>query len=164
MNLYELTSARLALQSKLQDMNFDEQTIQDTLEGESTELQTKIEDYGFVIRDMEAFSEAIKAEEKRLSDRRKTQEAKVDRIKAWLLENMKACNIQKIECPAFTISVRTNPQKVVIDSEADIPKQFMVTPEPPPAVPDKKLIATAIKSGQDVSGCHLEQSHRIEIK
>lgn len=164
MNLYELTSSRLALQSKLQDMNFDEQTIQDTLEGESTELQAKIEDYGFVIRNMEAFSDAIKAEEKRLSDRRKAQEAKVERIKAWLLENMQACNIQKIECPAFTIAVRTNPPKVVIDHEGDIPEQFMVTPEPPPAAPDKELIATAIKSGQDVAGCHLEQSQRIEIK
>lgn len=164
MNLYELTSSRLALQSKLQDMNFDEQTIQDTLEGESTELQAKIEDYGFVIRNMEAFSEAIKAEEKRLSERRKTQEAKVERIKAWLLENMQICNIQKIECPAFTIAVRTNPPKVVIENESDIPEQFMVTPEPPPAAPDKKLIATTIKSGQDVAGCHLEQSQRIEIK
>lgn len=164
MNLYELTSERLALQSKLQDMNFDEQTIQDTLEGESTELQAKIEDYGFVIRNMEAFSDAIKAEEKRLSDRRKIQENKVERIKEWLLKNMQACEIQKIECPAFTIAVKLNPHKVVIDNEAAIPKQFMVIPEPPPAAPDKKLIATTIKSGKDVAGCHLEQSQRIEIK
>lgn|SRR5512139_277914 len=164
MNLYELTSERLALQAKLQELNLDEQTIEDTLEGDSTELQAKIEDYGFVIRNMEAFSDAIKAEEKRLSDRRKVQENKIERIKAWLLNNMQACEIQKIECPAFTIAVRTNPPKVVIDHEGDIPEQFMVTPEPPPAAPDKKLIATAIKSGQNVAGCHLEQSQRIEIK
>jgi hypothetical protein len=164
MNLFELTAERLALQNKLQDMNFDEQTIADTLEGESTELQAKIEDYGFVIRNMESFGDAMKAEEKRMSDRRKSHENKVERIKEWLLTNMQACEITKIECPAFTIAVRTNPAKVVIDHEGDIPSNLFNYPEAPPPVPDKKIIAQMLKNGTDVPGCHLEQGVRIEIK
>lgn len=163
MNLYSLTSERLALQSKLQDMNLDEQTIQDTLEGNSTELQAKIEDYGFVIRNMEAFSEAIKAEETRLSERRKSHEKRIERIKEWLLVNMQACDISKIECPAFTISLRQNPPKVIIDDEGLIPNEFMVTPPQPAPSPDKKALASAIKLGE-VSGCHVERGWRIEIK
>jgi len=164
MNLFELTKSRLELQNKLQELNLDEQTIQDTLEGESTELEAKIEDYGFVIRNMEAFSEAMKAEEKRMADRRKSQEVKIERIKDWLLTNMQACGIQKIECPAFTISVRQNPAKVIIDNEAFIPSEFMVMPPPPPASPDKKAIASAIKLGKEVAGAHTEHGFRIEIK
>lgn len=164
MNLFELTSERLALQNKLQAMDFDEQTIQDTLEGESTELQAKIEDYGFVIRNMEAFADAMKVEEKRMADRRKAHENKVERIKEWLLTNMQACQITKIECPAFTIALRNNPPKVVIDNEGSIPCELFTYPEAPPPSPNKKAIADALKSGQEVAGAHLEQGVRIEIK
>jgi hypothetical protein len=164
LSLYELTEQRLALQNKLLSLDFDSETIADTLEGESTELQAKIEDYGFVIRNMEAFSDAIKAEEKRFADRRKAHEAKVEKIKAWLLHNMQACGISKIDCPAFSISVKTNPPKVIIDDEAVIPERFMVVPELPQPSPDKKAIASALKCGELVEGCHIEQAQRIEIK
>lgn len=164
MNLFELTQERLALQNKLLELNLDEQTIQDTLEGESTELEAKIEDYGFVIRNMESFAEAMKAEESRMADRRKAQEKKVAQIKEWLLTNMQACGITKIECPAFTIAVRQNPAKVIVDNEASIPAEFMVTPPAPPPAPDKKAIAIAIKAGNEVPGCHTEHGFRIEIK
>ncbi len=164
MNLYELTGNRLALQKKLESMNFDEEVIQDTLEGESTELEAKIADYGVVIRNMESFADAIRAEEKRLTERRKAHEAKVESIKAWLLANMQACGITKIECPAFTIAVKTNPPKVVVDDEKAIPDLFLVVPDLPLPTPDKKAIAAAIKIGETVAGCHLEQSSRIDIK
>lgn len=164
MNLFELTAERLALQNKLQAMDFDEQTIQDTLEGESTELQAKIEDYGFVIRNMESFAEAMKAEEKRMADRRKAHENKVERIKEWLLTNMQACKIAKIECPAFTIALRNNPPKVIIDNEGSIPSELFTYPEAPQPSPNKNAIADAIKAGQEIEGAHLEQGVRLEIK
>ncbi|UOF78807.1 gp157-like protein [Caudoviricetes sp.] len=164
MNLFELTKERLALQTKLQEMNFDETTIQDTLEGESTELQAKIEDYGFVIRNMEVFGEMMKAEETRMAERRKAHEAKVARIKAWLLENMQACQITKIECPAFTISLRNNPPKVIVTDENAIPSGFFHIPAPLPPQLDKKALANALKKNADIQGAHLEQGVRLEIK
>lgn len=164
MNLFELTKERLELQSKLQALNLDEQTIQDTLEGESTEIQLKIESYGFVIKEMESFAEAMKAEETRMTDRRKAQEKKVEKIKEWLLINMQACGINKIECPAFTIAVRQNPAKIVIDNENQIPDEFMFTPLPSPPEPAKKAIAEAIKAGKEVPGCHIEHGYMVEIK
>jgi hypothetical protein len=163
MNLFELTAERLALQNKLLELNFDEQTILDTLEGESTELQAKIENYGFVISNMESFGDAMKAEETRMADRRKAHETKVSRIKAWLLENMQACQISKIECTAFTIAVRTNPPKVVIDHEGSLPCELFVYHPAPEPTPDKKAIAAALKD-VDVPGAHLEQGVRLEIK
>ena len=162
-SLYQLTGEHLALQSKLEAMDFDSETIVDTLESESTALEAKIQSYGFIIRNMDAFGDAIKAEETRLSERRKAHEKKVAHIKAWLLSNMEACGIKKIECPAFTISVKTNPPKVIVDDEKSIPACFMVVPAMPPPSPDKKAIAAAIKGGQLVNGCHLEQGHSLAI-
>jgi len=164
-SLYELTGQRLELQRKLETLNIDEEVILDTLEGESAELEAKIADYGFVIRNMEAFGDAIKAEETRLALRRKSQEAKIDHIKAWLLQNMETCGISKIEHPAFTISVKANPAKVVVDNEGQIPQEYFkqVIVEPTWQLV-KKDVADAIKAGKEVTGAHLEQSKRIEIK
>ena len=165
-NLYELTGQRLALQSKLEAMNFDEETIADTLEGESTEIQTKIENYGFVIRNMEAFGDAIKAEESRLAVRRLAYEKRVDSIKSYLLDNMQACKITKIECPAFTIAVQANPVAVDVLDEAAIPAKYISTPEPKPPVPapDKNAIKAALKEGKIIPGCALKQSMKLVIK
>ena len=163
-SLYELTGERLALQHKLESMELDEVTIADTLEGNSTELEAKITNYGFVIRNMESFAELMKAEEVRMADRRKAHEKRVANIKAWLLQNMQACGIQKIECPAFSITLKNNPASVVVYDEALIPDGYKKLPEPPPMTPNKTMIAAAIKSGIDVPGCHLEQRQRIEIK
>lgn len=164
MTLYELTEQRLALQSKLMDLEYDTETIADTLEGSSTELQAKIVDYGFVIRNMEAFGDAMQEEEKRLAARRKSHNIKVERIKTWLLTNMVGCQISKIECPLFTISVRKNPPSVIVEDESMIPDNFLVVPDLPPPSPDKKAISAALKAGQDVPGCKLESKQSISIK
>lgn len=162
--LFELTSERLALKNELEVLNLDEQTILDTLEGSSTELQAKIENYGFVIKEMESFADAIKAERDRMDKRLKVQESRIGHIKEWLKTNMIACEIKKVECPAFTIALQNNPGAVVIDAENLIPEGYMKLPEPPPMIPNKKLIGEAIKAGMDVPGCHLEKSQRLVIK
>lgn len=41
---------------------------------------------------------------------------------------------------------------------------YMRLPEPPPTIPNKAMIATAIKSGIEVPGAHLAQSTRLVIK
>ena len=165
MNLYELVGARLDLQHKLQELNLDEQTILDTLEGDSAELEAKIENYGWVIKSMESFVGAMKVEENRMTERRKKQEKKVEYIKEWLLTNMQACGITKIECPAFTLSVKQNPPKVVIDNEGLIPNEYYreVTIEPTWSL-EKKVVSDAIKSGIEVPGAHRETGYRIDIK
>lgn len=162
--LYELTAARLTLKHTLEGLDMDAVTIEDTLEGDSTELQAKIEDYGFVIREMDSFADAIKVERDRLDNRLKAHEGRVSNIKEWLLKNMVACGITKIECPAFSIAVQNNPPSVVIDHEGSLPMEMFNYPEAPPPSPNKKAIAAAIKSGVDVPGCHLAQSQRLVIK
>ena len=165
LSLYQLVGDRLDLQNKLQELNFDEQTVLDTLEGEATELEAKIEDYGFVIRNMEAFVGAMKAEEVRMTERRMRQEKKVEHIKEWLLTNMQACGITKIDCPVFSLSIKQNPPKVILDNEGLIPMEYFkeVIVEPIFSL-QKKVVADAIKSGIEVPGAHLETGYRIEIK
>ena len=162
--LYELTGERLALQQKLKSLDLDEVTIADTLEGNSTEITQKIEDYGYVIQNLRAPITAIDAEIARLQDRKKSMEKEADRVEHWLFENMVKAGISKVECPLFTIALQNNPPSVFIADEDSIPAEFMRQPETPPPAPDKKAIAAAIKSGKEVPGAHLKQSQRLVIR
>lgn len=165
-SLYELTGERLALQSRLEAMNFDEETIIDTLEGDSTALAKKVEDYIYVIRNRIAFTDAMQSEIERMTERRNAELKRIEAIKSWLLQNMIACDFRKVECPAFTITVQNNPQKVEVMDEKQIPADYWRIPEPKPPVasPDKKLILQALKDGHEVPGCKIVQSARLVVK
>ena len=165
-SLYELTGDRLALQSRLEKLNFDEETILDTLDANDTELAKKVEDYVYVIRNRSAFTDAMQSEIDRMTERRNAEVKRIAKIEEWLLQNMIACKYLKVECPAFTVSVQNNPQKVEVLDEKQIPADYWRTPEPKPpvAAPDKKLILSALKDGFDVPGCAMVQSSRLVIK
>lgn len=165
-NLYELTGNRLALQRKLEVLNFDEETVLDTLEANSTDLAEKITDYGYVIRNRSALADSMTAEIERMTARRDAELKRIAAIEKWLLDNMVACNYTKVEAPAFTIAVQNNPPKVEIQDEKQIPSDYWRTPEPKPpvAAPDKRLILAAMKDGFNVPGCVMAQTARLVIK
>jgi Siphovirus Gp157 len=162
--LRDLTTNRLALQHKLEGGNFDDATISDTLEGDSQLINAKIEDYCYVIRNMESPIADIDAEIERLQARKKSYVSKVEHIKNWLFVNMQACGITKMESSIFTAVIQNNPPSVHIDDLAAIPVKFMRVKPPPPAEPDKIAIKEALKAGKEVAGCHLESTQKLMIK
>lgn len=164
MNLYQLSTEYRAAAERLHDLDLDEQTIADTLESMEGDIQVKAKNVAFVIRNCEALASQIKDAEEKMAARRKAIENRADRIKNYLKANMERCGMSQIECPEFKLAIRNNPPSVVIDAEGQIPCDMYVYPEAPPPRPDKKAIAAAIKSGMEVSGAHLEQSTRLEIK
>lgn len=163
-SLYVLAGEYLAIANKLNDSDLDEQTISDTLEGLSGELEVKATNVAMFIKNLEAQALAIKEAEKQMAERRKAIEKKAEQINAYLKDNMQRTGITKIESPYFALTLKNNPPRVVIDDESAIPSIFMVEPLPPAPSPDKKLIGDKLKAGEDVPGCHLEQGQRLEIK
>ncbi|MEO7345377.1 MAG: siphovirus Gp157 family protein [Methylotenera sp.] len=165
-SLYELVGERLALQIRLEALDFDAETISDTLDGNSTELSEKIEDYGYVIRNMDSLCGSMMIEIDRMQERLSRHQKRTNEIKAWLLLNMQRTRITKIDCPSFSLSLKTNPPSVIVDDANKIPSKYMHTPalKPPVAAPDKKMIKEAIQSGQDVPGCHIVQTQRVVIE
>ena len=162
-NLYELASEYRAISDKLHDTDMDEQTILDTLESMSGELEAKATNLGFVIRNLEGMSEQIKQAEDAMKKRRQSIDNQVKRLKTYLNINMEMAGITKIESPYFVISIRNNPESVVIDAESQIPADYM-REIPATYEPDKKLIAKAIKDGFTVPGCHLTRTTSLSIK
>lgn len=168
LKLYEITSQYHQLSEKLADGDFDLVTIQDTIEasGLVDALQDKAQGIEFVAREAEKYCPLIDMEIERLQAL-KAQRAKVAQgLRDYLLRNMEAAGIERIECPLFKISIRKNPPAVEVLDDRQMPASFWVMPEPKPveARIDKKAIAAAIKAGQDVPGAMLVQHTKLVIQ
>ena len=162
--LYQLADQYLAAAHELTDLDIDEQTVIDTLEGMTGEFEEKAINVAKFIQNLRSSSAAMKLAEEKMHNRRKAVEKREQNIIDYLKLNMERCGITNINCDYFSLSIRNNPVSVVIDNQLMIPNGFMRQPEDTPLEPDKKAIADAMKSGVDIPGAHLEVFTRLDIK
>lgn len=164
LTLYEMAAEFRQTAELLADMDLDPQTITDTLEAAAFPVEQKCAQVAAFIRNMEATAEQIKQAEKQMAERRKAMENRAEHIRDYLLHNMQACGMTKIEHPLFKIAIKQNPESVVIEDERQIPVDYMRFPELPPPVPDKALMKQAMKDGYTIPGAKLVRTQRVEIK
>jgi hypothetical protein len=162
--LYVLAQEYRAAADKLTDLDLDAQTVKDTLDGMSGELEVKASATAAVIRNMESLAGQIKEAEATMAQRRKALEARATSLSAYLLANMAHAGIQSVETPSFAIKIKTNPPSVEVYDEKMLASEFMRQPAPPAPAPDKTAIKAALQKGIDVQGARLVQGSRLEIK
>jgi len=162
--LYTIADQYLIDLQKLQDMEIDDQTFADTLEGLSGELELKSINIAMFVKNLEVSAEAIKAAEKTMADRRKAIEVKADRIRQYLLDNMLRTGITKIESPHFVLSVRKNPPAVDVVNLQMIPSNYFDLPEPPAPTLNKNRLKEDLKAGVEVEGARLTVGQSLSIK
>lgn len=166
-SLFQLTDQFRELQ-RLADSETDipDEVIRDTLEGLGGELQIKATNVARFVANQDAMATAIENAAAAMQIRAKRLRARNDHLRDYLLQNMRAASMTKIDSPELVVSIKKNPPRVVIMDEAQVPAEFKVTPPPAPPPeprPDKNLIADAIKAGTQVPGCYLEQGVRLVI-
>lgn len=164
LSLYVLASEYRSAADQLADLDLPEEVVRDTLESISGDLEAKSVNVASFVRNLEASAEQIKEAEAAMAARRKAIEKRAANVRQYLLDNMLAAGISKIECPYFKLAVRDNPPAVVINEPSLIPDVYLTDPPPPPRAPDKALIKKAIQDGFDVPGAHLARGKRLEIK
>lgn len=161
--LYVLASDYTEAAQKLTDLDMPDEVIADTLESMKGDVEVKAANVAFVIRNLDSFADQIKEAESEMSKRRKAIEARADRMRQYLKDNMIRCGITKIESPYFKLSIRDNPPAVSIDDGSQIPSDYWR--EIPASMEiDKKLILQAIEDGFDVPGAHISRGQRLEIR
>lgn len=162
--LYELTSEYLDLLAMLEDPDVDEDLINDTLEGIDGELEAKADGYARVMRQMDADAKAIKAEEERLANRRKSLENRKAALKSRLQQMMEITGKVKFKTELFSFGIQKNPAAVVMDEQyiENIPECYLIIQEPKI---DKQKIKEDLKAGLDLEGiAHLEQTESLRIR
>jgi len=164
LTLYQVSDQYLADLEKLNDLELDDQTFKDTLEGLTGDFELKVTNVSMYVRNIEASVEAIREAEKQMSNRRKAMENKINRLKQYLKDNMIRTGITKVDCPYFQLSLRNNPETVeVINLDEITPEYFDIPPLPAPVL-NKKAVKDAIKSGIEINGAKLIQNQSLQIK
>lgn len=158
MKLYEITTELERLCDT--DEDFDDNALALL----SKELEKKTDSIGALIRTINSDVEAIKAEEKRLSEKRKALENREKSIKDYVLFQMQEHNLDEFRGGIFKISRQQSPPKLVIDVPAvDLPPRF-VTVIPSTVEANKDAIKEALKRGEEVKGCHLQSGEHLRIR
>ena len=162
-NLYELTNDLLTLQEMLESPIEDEDALTDTLEAVQGEYDLKLESYCKVVKNLEANVDALKAEAKRLTDKRKVLENNIDRLKKAMFDSMKATGTEKVKGAIFTVAIQKNGGKlpVIVDVEtSELPDELVKIVESP----DLDAIAKLLEQGESPLAHFGERGESIRIK
>lgn len=161
MTLYELRTELMTLLEMAEDPEVDEETLRDTMEAVTGELEEKAEGYGCVIRQMEHDAAALATEIKRLQARKKSIEDNAGKLKTRLQEAMTATGQRKLKTNLFSFTVRKNAPALTVTDEDKIPERYWVLPEP---VLDKTALKDDLKAGQEIPGVTLTQGESLQIR
>lgn len=161
--LRELSHELQEVQSLALDPDVPEEALRDTLDGIEGMFNEKAVRIVHVIANSDTDVDAIGAEIKRLSERKRSIELAQDRLREYLRFNMEATGISKISSPLFTITLAAGRDMVEIYDEAALPDEFVRVKTV--VSPEKADILKALKSGIEVPGATITKSKSsIRIK
>jgi predicted transcriptional regulator len=158
--LYELTEEARELQDMIEE--YPPETFSDTIESLQLMIEDKADSYAAVNQNITNEIAALKAEEERLSARRKSLESNQKRLKDAIKNAMEILGQNKIKTEKFTFSVSKNGglQPIKVDAEK-LPDKFKkVIMEP-----DNEHIREALKAGETIEGVEvLPRGEHLTIK
>jgi len=168
-NIYELTGEFLRFSeiASSGELTEEQQTmLDDALANLKEDIEYKLEGYCKVRANFKADIEMLKAEEKRLADRRKALENRVKGMEEAMKYAILAVKPDepKVKTPLFSIAVQNNPESVVMDEQyiENIPEQYLKFKEPEI---DRAKLKADIQAGKDLEGiAHLERSQSVRIR
>lgn len=159
--MYELTNEFKELLALAGDPDIDPEAISDTLEAINGEIELKAENTAIIINELTAEAAKIKAEEARLSERRKAIEGHTARLKDGLYNAMKTVGREKFKTTLFSFNIQKNPAKIIIDDESKVPDIYLIAQAPKI---DNTALKEYLKTNSACSFAHLEQTEGLRIK
>lgn len=160
-NLYQITNAFPQLMANDEISEEDKAKIKEEL---TLLLQQKSQNMIGYAKNIELTIEAMKNEEKRISEQRKALENRLVNFKEYVKECMEKNGFTKIETTLGTLTIAKNPISVEIINEDEVPseyKQEVVTTKV-----DKKAISDNFKAtGEIIPGVKINtQNTSLRIK
>lgn len=138
----------------------DETQLAIYLEQLQLDRKTKIDNIAVFVKNLEAEADAIKAEEKRLKERREAKERKAERLKNYIKTSMMLQGETKFESARVSMALR-NSKAVVVD-ESKLESVYFINKIVQSV--DKKAIKAALEAGILVEGAMLEERKNLQIK
>ena len=118
--LYEMTNDLVSLM----DEEINEEAREEIINLIKLQMEVKAENIIAVIRNYETRIDGIKAEEKRLSEYRKSEEKKLEKLKEYTVYCMEQLGNKKLDTNLGRISLRKKPASLNIVNEELIPNEY----------------------------------------
>lgn len=158
--LYDLKGKYATLLAMAQDNDLPDEMLADTLDSLKDAIKNKSTGYVQVIKQLQADTDTIDAEIKRLQDRKRSYQNNIKRLKLTLAEAMHDTDTSKIKSPLFTIWLQQS-NSVQVKDFRHLNPSYLVAQDPKP---DKKLIAKDLKAGKEVIGAELKVNESLRIR
>lgn len=165
MNLFDMIKEATALQdlidSHAETHDGDITDIESIIDSWAQEynVEKKLESIAYVLRELDAQSEALAKEEKKMKAKRQSLDSKHERLKNWAKFCLDSTGTKKIKAGIFDFSIRNSPESVELLTE-NIPDEFMRIKKEP----DKALILQQLKSGVELEFASLVKKTNLQIK
>lgn len=121
LSLYTITNAFPMLMEQEEMTDEEKNNIYNELTNLLNEKSQSIIGY---TRNLELTIDAMKSEEKRIAENRKTLENRLNKFKDYVKDCMEKAGFSKIETELGQLSIAKNPMSVEIENETIIPKEF----------------------------------------
>lgn len=162
--LYELSDAirqviarGFALDEETGEITFDETNLDEL----RLMFREKAEACALYVKDQRALAKAIRDEERSLAERRRSAERRADRVERYLLAHIDELPDRRLETPRVALSTRRSTAVEVVN-DGMVPDEYM-TYKTTKTV-NRDAIRKALKAGESVPGCHLEERTNVIIR
>lgn len=168
--LYEAMEQLKAIDELLEQMTDPEtqEILSSAQEALANETEETAENYLKYMDELKAKIAYLKEQADRITKKARTAQKRYDWLKQAMEYYLRSTGENKKEIGTYTISIRKNPPKVIIDDEQWLPDNcynIVRTADKTKikeAMTDGKLVLTV--DGQEIQAAHLEQSESISIK
>lgn len=166
MTLYELSIQFQTILEMAEDGEIDMDVVNGTLECVEADIEQKLDSYGVVINELSDDIEKIEKEIKRLTDKKRTIDNNITRMKGAIKDAMEAIGKKKIKGDKFTWTIAKNGGKrPVVFKEGynilSIPERFQNWT----VNPDRDEIRQALENGEQLDFATLgERGESLRLK
>lgn len=148
------------LLDKIEYEGESDEAILQAMEAIDDVLEKKADSYAVVIKKLDADVEMLKAEEARLSAKRRT----IERHKAAMKENleytMNLSGTKKFKTDYYAFSIQKNAPSLDVAPDAVIPDQYYKVER----TLQRRELLNAIKAGEEIAGVSLKQTESLRIR
>jgi hypothetical protein len=166
MNLYELTQAQADLIAQI-DTYTDPETGElseayaNALDAAEIATADKLAAVEAFRRGLQAEAAAFKAEEERLSKRRKALEGRDEALKKYIASCLTLAGLDHLKAGTFDFRMQANPPAVMLCCEpAELPAEYRKATW----TADKKAIGDALKRGDELEFAVLSPSKSLRVR
>lgn len=150
--LHRQMKAAIALKHSLKETcGDDDEAMRDMIEGE-TDLHEMIERVVVSMDEDAMLVTGLTLRIEELTERKRRIESRIGSKRAMVEQAMVIGEVERLERPTFTLSLRNVPPKAEVAEETLIPSEYW---EAQPPKLDKKALLSALKAGAQIPGATL---------